>query len=71
MIALIRMRLADGPFHAALTANSRLGQPVECERRSSRVTVGDGRSELDSEGHFIVDSVDTFRKVAQSALDLD
>ena len=29
VIALIRMRLADGPFHAALTANSRLGQPVE------------------------------------------
>ena len=29
VIALIRMRLADGPLHAAPTANSRLGQPVE------------------------------------------
>jgi hypothetical protein len=57
VIALIRMRLADGPLRAALTANSRLGQPVKWERRSSSVTK---KIELDSEGHFIVALVDIF-----------
>lgn len=38
VIALIRMRLANGPLHAALTANSRVGQPVEVTTVDDRET---------------------------------
>jgi len=51
------MRLADGPLHAALTANSRLGQPVKVTTVESKPPA---HSVVDTAGHFIVDPVDIF-----------